>query len=71
MPGLSDTCHKCRQIFVYSLPRCGFCRKPVCGNCGSRVGGSVFCSRTCSHAFFYSGDEDVEEERAGVDQEDE
>jgi hypothetical protein len=25
------------------------------------MGGSVFCTRTCAHAFFYGADEDVRE----------
>jgi hypothetical protein len=34
------------------------------------VGGSSFSSKECGHAFFYGGQEDVEEEdRAGADEE--
>ena len=70
MPGLADTCRVCGQSYPYGLPRCGFCRRPVCGDCGSRIGGAVFCGRTCSHSFFYGADEDVEEEGSSRDQED-
>ena len=72
MPGLADTCNICRRAFLFSLPRCGTCRKPVCLDCGTRTGGAVFCSKTCSHTFFYGAEEDIEEDsRRGGDPEDE
>jgi hypothetical protein len=73
MPGLADICRVCGNTYPYSLPRCGFCRRAVCGNCGNRIGGAVFCGKTCSHSFFYGGEEDIEEEaaRGGGDPEDE
>ncbi len=73
MPGLADVCGGCGRTYPYSLPRCGFCRKPVCADCGTRIGGAVFCGRTCSHSFFYGSEEDIEDEAAsgGADSEDE
>ena len=61
MPGLADRCGVCARQFNFSLARCGFCHKAVCGDCLTRMAGSVFCGRTCSHAFFYGGDEEIDE----------
>ncbi len=61
MPGLADRCGVCAGEFLFSLPRCGFCHKAVCGSCAARMGGSVFCGKSCAHAFFYGGEEDVED----------
>jgi hypothetical protein len=61
MPGLADLCGVCHQEFPYSLPRCPICHRAVCESCAFRMGGSVFCTRTCAHAFFYGADEDVRE----------
>lgn len=58
MAGLSDRCAFCGVDFPYGLSRCSLCRKSVCGSCMVRVGGSVFCSRQCGHAFFYGSEED-------------
>lgn len=69
MPGLADRCAVCGKEFTFSLPRCAFCRKAFCSSCSVRVGGSSFSSKECGHAFFYGGQEDVEEEdRAGADE---
>jgi hypothetical protein len=65
MPGLADACGVCKREFQFSLPRCGFCHRTVCGDCASRTAGAIFCSRLCAHSFFYGGEEDVEEEREG------
>lgn len=67
MPGLSDRCGFCGREFPFSIPRCGTCRKSVCSDCSIRMGGAVFCSRECSHAFFYGGDEDASERADGDD----
>ena len=61
MPGLADRCAICNRDFPFSLGRCGSCRKVVCGGCGVRVGGNLFCGRECGHTFYYGGDEDVED----------
>ena len=61
MPGLTDKCGVCLKKFLFSLPRCGFCKKPVCAECAVRTGGGVFCGKACGHTFFYGADEDVEE----------
>jgi hypothetical protein len=71
MPGLADRCEVCKQEFPFSLSRCGFCHKVVCGSCSIRVGGSLFCGRECGHAFFYGGDEDVDEAGSSETSEDE
>lgn len=68
MPGLADTCGKCGQTYPYSLPRCGFCRRPVCGSCAARIGGAIFCGRTCSHSFFYGADEDIDDDSSEADE---
>ena len=62
MPGLTDSCAICKRDFGFSLPRCGFCHRVVCGDCSSRMAGAIFCSRLCAHSFFYGGDEDVGED---------
>jgi len=62
MPGLADSCEVCKRQFQFSLPRCGFCHRTVCGDCSSRMAGAIFCGRQCAHSFFYGGDEDVGEE---------
>ena len=71
MPGLADRCAVCRREFPFSLGRCGFCHKVVCGDCSTRAGGNLFCSRECGHAFFYGGEEDVEDPAGGEVAEDE
>jgi hypothetical protein len=71
MPGLSDKCGVCATAFLFSLPRCGFCHKPVCGDCCVRVGGSPFCGKSCGHSFFYGADEDVDDDKAAEDVDDE
>lgn len=71
MPGLADTCGVCNQKYPFSLPRCTMCRKAVCSNCGSRVGGAAFCSRACGHSFFYGSASDVEDQDAEESAEDE
>jgi hypothetical protein len=43
------------------------CRKAVCSSCNFRIGGSLFCSKECGHAFFYGGQEDVEDGRGDPD----
>jgi hypothetical protein len=65
MPGLSDSCGVCKTTYLFSLPRCGFCRRPVCANCASRIGGSIFCGKTCGHTFFYGAEEDIEDGEKG------
>ena len=65
MPGLADICGVCKQKYPFSLPRCAMCRKPVCSSCGSRVGGAAFCSKACSHSFFYGGAADIEDLEEG------
>ncbi|HEY7370207.1 MAG TPA: hypothetical protein VIA29_09990 [Thermoanaerobaculia bacterium] len=67
MPGLADRCMLCRREFPFSLPRCNMCRKAVCSSCNFRIGGSLFCSKECGHAFFYGGQEDVEDGRGDPD----
>lgn len=62
MAGLTDHCAKCNQEFPYALPRDPICRKSVCESCAVRMGGSTFCGTECSHAFFFGGQADVEDE---------
>jgi len=69
MPGLADVCGACKQSFAFGLPRCQMCHKPVCTDCAVRMAGSVFCSRVCSHSFFFGADEDVDEGSSGRDDE--
>ncbi len=71
MPGLTDVCAVCAVEFQFSLSRCGFCHKPVCSSCSFRIGGSVFCGKTCGHSFFYGAQEDVEEREGEEAHEDE
>jgi hypothetical protein len=59
---LDDTCGVCNQQVPYALPRCPTCRRSVCETCAIRMGGSVFCGSPCAHAFFFGGQEDVEDE---------
>jgi hypothetical protein len=61
MPGLSDNCEICKKNYLFSLARCGFCRKTVCADCLVRVGGSIFCGKACGHTFFYGAEEDAED----------
>ena len=71
MPGLSDKCGVCGNTYLFSLPRCGFCRRATCANCAVRVGGSLFCGKSCGHNFFYGAEEDIDEVNAAEDVEDE
>jgi hypothetical protein len=71
MPGLADQCGVCQEKFAFSLPRCPICHRAVCDSCSFRMGGSVFCSRTCGHAFFYGGDEEIQEGDASETDDDE
>ena len=71
MPGLADICGVCKQKYAFSLPRCTMCHKPVCTNCGNRTGGAAFCSKACSHSFFYGGDADIDDLDAEESAEDE
>ena len=64
MPGLADACEVCKRQFQFSLPRCGFCHRTVCGDCSSRMAGAIFCGRLCAHSFFYGGEEDVGEDES-------
>lgn len=59
---LSDHCGGCGQEFPYALPRCPICHKSVCESCAVRMGGSTFCGSACAHAFFFGGQDDVEDE---------
>ena len=68
MPGLADVCGICAREFPFSLQRCAVCRKAVCGDCVVRMSRGVFCGHICAHAFFYGGDEDVEEGEARVEE---
>jgi hypothetical protein len=61
VPGLGDRCDICGKDLGYTIPRCRFCRKSVCNSCVVRMGGSVFCSRDCGHAFLFGGQDDVDE----------
>jgi hypothetical protein len=61
MAGLSDHCAICTQEFLYALPRCPICHKSVCDGCAKRMGGNTFCGTDCSHAFFFGGEEEIEE----------
>ena len=58
----ADHCVGCGQDFPYALPACQTCRKAACEACAVRMGGNVFCSKPCAHAFFFGGQEDVEDE---------
>lgn len=61
VPGLSDNCGICGLEFLYALPRCPICHKSVCDGCAKRMGGSTFCSTECSHAFFFGGEDEIED----------
>ena len=61
MAGLSDNCAVCNSEHQYALPRCPICHKSVCDECAVRMGGSTFCGTDCSHAFFFGGEEEIEE----------
>ncbi len=62
MAGLADHCGPCGQEFPYALPICPMCRKAVCDRCAVRMGGNTFCGTPCAHAFFFGGQEDIEDE---------
>jgi len=62
MAGFKDHCTACNQDLEYALPRCQTCRKSVCDGCAVRMGGNVFCGKPCAHAFFFGGQDDVEDE---------
>lgn len=62
MPSLADRCGVCGTQLEFSLPICPICKKPVCESCAFRMGGSVFCGSGCANAFFFGGQEDVEDE---------
>lgn len=62
MSGFSDHCVTCNQDFPYGLPLCQTCRKPACEICVVRMGGNIFCGKPCAHAFFFGGQDDVEDE---------
>ena len=64
MAGLSDNCGKCGLEFEYALPRCPICHKSVCDGCALRRGGSTFCGTDCAHAFFFGGDDEINESEA-------
>jgi hypothetical protein len=61
VPGLGDRCSVCGNDLGYTIPLCRFCRKSVCNSCSVRIGGNLFCSRACGHAFLFGGDDDVDE----------
>jgi hypothetical protein len=61
MPGLVDRCEVCDKQLNFGLPRCSFCHKTFCTSCSFRVGGCAFCGKECGHAFFFVGEEDVDE----------
>jgi len=63
MAGLSDHCGRCDQEVAYALPRCPICHKAICDECAVRMGGASFCGADCAHAFFFGGDEEVDESR--------
>ena len=58
----TDHCVTCDQDFPFSLPFCQTCRKLICETCVVRMGGGTFCSKPCAHAFFFGGQDDVEDE---------
>ncbi len=62
MPSLADRCGVCDQELPFALPHCPSCKKTVCETCAFRMGGSVFCGSACANAFFFGGQEDVEDE---------
>jgi len=62
MAGLADHCGVCGTELSFALPICPICKKAVCGDCAFRMGGSVFCGSPCANAFFFGGQEDVEDE---------
>ncbi|HTR04249.1 MAG TPA: hypothetical protein VMN82_13740 [Thermoanaerobaculia bacterium] len=62
MAGLADRCGVCGTELAFALPICPICKKAVCEGCAFRMGGSVFCGSACANAFFFGGQEDVEDE---------
>lgn len=62
MPELADRCGVCGTELAFALPICPTCKKAVCESCSFRMGGSVFCGSACANAFFFGGQEDIEDE---------
>ena len=62
MTGLADRCGVCGTELAFALPICPICKKAVCEACAFRMGGSVFCGSACANAFFFGGQDDVEDE---------
>ncbi len=62
MAGFKDHCAACGLDLGYALPQCQTCHKSVCEACVVRMGGNIFCGKPCAHAFFFGGQEDVEDE---------
>jgi hypothetical protein len=62
MSRFEDHCVVCDQDFPFSLPLCQTCRKPACESCAVRMRGGTFCCKPCAHAFFFGGQDDVEDE---------
>jgi hypothetical protein len=53
-------CEACQKSEVEAtLHKCPTCFKVICGDCGRRDYGRVFCSKRCADQFFF-GDEDEE-----------
>ncbi len=62
MSGLADRCGVCGSELSYALPICPICKKAVCDTCAVRMGGSIFCTSACAHAFFFGDQDEVEDE---------
>jgi hypothetical protein len=50
------TCQKDEQ--EVTLAKCPICFQMVCQDCGRREYGRVFCSKRCSHLFFFGDDDE-------------
>jgi len=54
------------EQYSFAMKSCPMCKKRYCEQCEHRMGGNVFCSRSCANLFFFSGEdadlEDMDEE---------
>jgi hypothetical protein len=49
------------------LEPCGICRRFFCADCAHRAGhGRRFCSPECARAYYFSGDNDDDEDSADL-----
>jgi len=57
-PMTDETCAVCGEAkFSFAMKTCPMCKKRYCERCEFRMGGNVFCSRSCGEMFFFSGED--------------